>query len=182
MPMAHMALGRAHVVCWGLLLNLAIGILAGCGSVYVHSHAGVSKGTVTYPLGNPRGQAVVHIPLVGGQISIIAYHTERHGRMVSALGERLETAEKVGSSRLPHDVKHTFTAFSTGPPIDYIERGMGSLQLDVNHGCVGAQPYALAYGMLRQSADSAVVYQAGKLMTLHKVSIPAAFHPRGVLV
>ncbi len=70
--------------------------------------------------------------------------------------------------------------WSGGPVLGGVE--LRVLAMHVDHGCHRANVYALAFGLLRAPQDTVTSESAGKAVAFKKVTIPASFHPDGVLV
>lgn len=67
------------------------------------------------------------------------------------------------------------------PPLEFEHLPRGLLNLEVSSGCHPYE-YAIAYGLLRDPRDTALIEVDGKLQPLRRVVIPARFHAGGVLV
>jgi hypothetical protein len=147
----------------------AVMTLTGCGGSDAREHAAgpVKSGPITHAPGGLR--TLVRERMPGGYFSII-------GRRYSYLGHThsaLESREQAAGSRLR----------GGGSGDVSVEPGQHSpLEMIVSQGCVGLHAYALAYAMLRDARNAVIAQAGGTTTRFKKVTIPASFHPDGVLV
>jgi hypothetical protein len=160
---------------------LVVGIAAtGCGATHRrpptlttgYQRLGVPTGG---PHETPRERRSEHLlvrePLQGGGYFVISAIANSSGR---AQGEIRHHVELPGAHGLESG------GWSSGPRLGGVEPRI--LAVHVDHGCSGADAYALAYGLLRQPEDTVTAHDGGKAVVFKKVDIPASFHPGGVLV
>lgn len=170
---------RLRAATGTLIACVCLALLSACGQVNSGTRA-IRAQRGEYTTYEPSvGTVLVKMPLRDGHVLIGAKSFTHDERVHWRLTEGVEVSRPPESYA---DSRVRVEGVETGPPIDYQESGTGVLQLDVNHECVGAEPYALAYGMLRNPHDHVAVREGHHEESLQKLSIPTAFHPDGVLV
>ena len=191
-PLRRVALRRAAPVRVAALVTLCligVGVLAGCASSV--SHGRRRPGRVGY---DPAEYAMRHgLTLArgrmpdGGFFAIIVKHCfKEHCSELDEYGE--EPARYTGLSHRVGLVKEGFAGgLDVGPPD--VPRSLrrkpherALLALSVIHECAGPYPTALAYGLLYFDRDQMTDSADGRTVKFKKVTIPARFHPAGVLV
>ena len=200
-PLRRCALRRSAPVRVAALVALCligVGVLAGCASSV--SHGRRRPGRVGYEPGpgedgyEPVEYAMRHgLTLArgrlpdGGFFTIIVKHCFNGD--CSELDEYGE--EPARYSGLPHSVGLVKQGGATGPEVgrpgvprsvQRRARERVRLTLSVLHECAGPYPTALSYGLLYSKRDEITVHADGRTVKFKKVTIPARFHPLGVLV
>lgn len=105
-----------------------------------------------------------------------------HGGRFAIVARRYEYRRKFYSVLEAHVSRtNPGKTFGGGGPSIESDR-QTSIEIEVEHGCVGNMGYALAYGMLRNREDTVVSRGTGGTVPFDKVSIPSQFRPDGVLV
>lgn len=159
-----------------MLLMLCV-CVAGCGGSHVGARTGPPIGIETsvhaYPTTYLRNdvQTLVRERVPGGHLSIIAEGYKYRGKVYFNLAHQSEP--------LYRRVK-PWGGRGGGPSLEMAASGIA--QIDVSYGCVGRYSYALAYGLLYNPGNIVTARTRGETIKFSKVTIPARFHSRGVLV
>jgi hypothetical protein len=127
-----------------------------------------------YPIAysSPGVQTLVRDRLPSGTyLALVAEHYEYRGKTYSELAAHFEMPGKRGV---------VSSGGGSGPSLDTGRRQI--LEIVLDRSCVSLHEVVLAFGLLTDARDSVIAQGDGKQLLFQKATIPASFHPDGVLV
>jgi hypothetical protein len=171
---------RARLVSLCRIAALAI-IITGCGTTAARTRrAGGGISAVTENVYQYGGTPLASLRLPGKTVFMVA--AIRCGMETTDCYELGEAMDE--PTRYSHALRNRgMRIVGTGPRINHRGRGeRGLLDMQGRHECVGPYPYTVVYGILRAQQDTVTALGGGRSVRFRKTTIPARFHPHGVLV